>query len=298
MTTWEIRNEARQFEYNFTGSGFLFVREWRNLHSVDIDLHRHGWHEFVWCRSGEGDRANSYCSSGATLPFGDRCLLYTPPFRSHSFALRGQSRTVVIGIDETQARKSFARSTLSLPLGRLFDSWRTLPSLAELPVAAGAPMATLSFDELLAAPFRAVPPDSLETIHFLVSLDRLLDPWKDAASFAGRDESPDGLVPAIIAFLEANYTKPVGIAECAAHCGVSASTVSHRFARSTGQTVSEWLSDVRLRHARALLAETRLDILDVALECGFRDGSWFSKAFRKAEGISPSEWRRRLNRLP
>lgn len=106
------------------------------------------------------------------------------------------------------------------------------------------------------------------------------------------------LVPGIIAFLEANYTKSIGIEDCAAHCGVSASTVSHRFSRATGQTVSEWLSDVRLRHARALLSETCLDILDVALECGYRDGSWFSKAFRKAEGVSPSEWRNRLNRLP
>lgn len=165
MTTWEIRNEARQFEYNFTGSGFLFVREWRNSRSNDVDLHRHGWHEFVWCQVDGGERLNSYGASGETRSFGDRCLLYTPPFRSHSFALRGLSRTIVIGIDETQARKSLARTTLSLPLGRLFDSWRALPSMME-----PAPI-----DGLLAGPFRADPPDSLESIHFLVSLDRLLD---------------------------------------------------------------------------------------------------------------------------
>lgn len=298
MTTWEIRKESRDFAFNFTGSGFLFLRGWENQEPQEIGLHQHEWHEFVWCRTKERapEKNNEYMIDGERYFFGDRSLLYCPPFHGHAYRLSGCSRTWVMGIDQGQARKMMAHSALALPLDRLFETWKSLPPLM-VPEDAAGNAETDPFSMLSRMGFKPGFSDSLEAIHFLVSLNRLLRPWIDGVDGTGPVGPRDSLVVDMMAFLEKNYTRSIGVADCAAHFGVSRSTISHRFAEATGQSLPNWLTGIRLRHARALLAETSLEILDIAMECGFNDSSWFSKIFRQAEGVSPSEWRSRTKNL-
>jgi len=64
------------------------------------------------------------------------------------------------------------------------------------------------------------------------------------------------------------------------------------FRRSTGQTPLQWLTHLRMARARELLAEGELPILGVALEVGYQTASAFAAAFRKTQGVSPSDFRR------
>ena len=58
-----------------------------------------------------------------------------------------------------------------------------------------------------------------------------------------------------------------------------------------GCTYYRYVNTLRLHHACALLKSTERTVKEIALGCGFSDISTFNKAFRKAYGISPGEYR-------
>lgn len=58
------------------------------------------------------------------------------------------------------------------------------------------------------------------------------------------------------------------------------------------QTPTEFINEVRLRRAAMLLATTPADILDIAVDCGFENLSYFYRRFRRQFGKSPRAWRK------
>ncbi|HWL51579.1 MAG TPA: AraC family transcriptional regulator [Chthoniobacteraceae bacterium] len=84
--------------------------------------------------------------------------------------------------------------------------------------------------------------------------------------------------------------------ELAAALGISASLLRSWFHRETGMTLGRHLLELRLQQAFALLAEENRRIGEIAELCGFASVYSFSRAFKKARGISPSDYRRELER--
>jgi len=68
------------------------------------------------------------------------------------------------------------------------------------------------------------------------------------------------------------------------------------FARVTGLTPHQYLMRARLRAAALKLAAHDAPVIDIALDCGFRDVSNFNRAFRAEFGGTPLEHRTRLRR--
>lgn len=90
-----------------------------------------------------------------------------------------------------------------------------------------------------------------------------------------------------------NFTGHIDHEEMARDAGMSASAFSRYFKRMTGRTVSEFVNEVRIGHARRLLIETDRTISEVAFASGFESLSNFNRRFRDISGISPREYRRR-----
>jgi AraC-like DNA-binding protein len=68
------------------------------------------------------------------------------------------------------------------------------------------------------------------------------------------------------------------------------------FAQVTGLTPHRYVTRARLRSAAVRLVATDARVIDVALECGYRDVSNFNRAFRAEFGTTPLEHRARLRR--
>ena len=80
--------------------------------------------------------------------------------------------------------------------------------------------------------------------------------------------------------------------EIAAACHVSVSTLSHVFKRTMGASLRAYALRLRIERAKEALRAGR-SVTDAALEAGFDDPNYFSRAFAESEGLPPSEWRRR-----
>ncbi len=77
--------------------------------------------------------------------------------------------------------------------------------------------------------------------------------------------------------------------------GMSASQLHRKLIILTGQPAVRTIQNLRLNKARHLLLHQRyLPITEVAFACGFHDPDYFSRAFSKRFGVSPSRFRKQL----
>jgi AraC family transcriptional regulator len=110
----------------------------------------------------------------------------------------------------------------------------------------------------------------------------------------GRDDrrTPPWLAEAH-AILGRRFGEKIGLGEIAAEVGVHPTHFARSFRRRYGLSVGEHVRALRLEWAQREIARgTALSA--VAAQAGFADQSHFTKAFAKAAGITPSEYRRRL----
>jgi AraC family transcriptional regulator len=93
--------------------------------------------------------------------------------------------------------------------------------------------------------------------------------------------------------LAQHLSSGTNLSEVAELVGLSESRIVHGFKASTGLAPYRWVTQARIQKAKALLADNRMSLSEIALEVDFADQSHFTKAFKRGVGITPGEWRRR-----
>lgn len=92
-------------------------------------------------------------------------------------------------------------------------------------------------------------------------------------------------------FLQRNYSQPIGVEEAARQAGVSRSYLYRAFQAEFGCPPSVYLIRYRLQRAKQLLRHSALPVEAVAASVGFADPFYFSRAFRRETGMSPTAYR-------
>lgn len=102
---------------------------------------------------------------------------------------------------------------------------------------------------------------------------------------------PD-VVAHVIRTMARNIEDPVPTGMLADEVGLSVRQVERLFQRYVGQTPTEYYIALRLSHARELLRQTNVTVLEVAMATGFASQSHFAQSYRAAHGLNPSDERR------
>ncbi|CDX46999.1 AraC family transcriptional regulator [Mesorhizobium sp. ORS 3359] len=96
----------------------------------------------------------------------------------------------------------------------------------------------------------------------------------------------------LIELMQENLATPLTMAELATAVGLSRRQIERLFRNELGRSPGRYFRELRLEHARLLLAQSALPVLDIAIACGFISASHFSKCFRAAHLIAPHEARK------
>jgi two-component system response regulator YesN len=67
--------------------------------------------------------------------------------------------------------------------------------------------------------------------------------------------------------------------------------IGRLFKKETGVAFNEYCMQMRLKKAEALLVDSNEKVIDIAMECGFDNISYFNRVFQKKHGISPKAYR-------
>jgi AraC family transcriptional regulator len=98
----------------------------------------------------------------------------------------------------------------------------------------------------------------------------------------------------VVEFMHANMDKQIGLKDLADCAGLSLSHFSFQFRASTNQSPHQYMLRLRIERSKGLLTDSRLSVLDIGLEVGFRNQQHFATVFRNSVGVPPSVYRTQL----
>jgi PAS domain S-box-containing protein len=113
---------------------------------------------------------------------------------------------------------------------------------------------------------------------------------RDLRSPGDRDAIPAGLLGAL-EYLESAYAGTVTPPILARKAGLTPVRFARLIKRIFRITPSQLITQTRLAAASRMLRESEVPVAEVAVACGFYDHSAFTRAFRSATGLTPTEFR-------
>lgn len=95
----------------------------------------------------------------------------------------------------------------------------------------------------------------------------------------------------LIEFMNANFSRPVRLAEAAELVNMAETAFSRFFKAKTGINFVDFLNDIRLGHASRLLIDSKDPVSNIAVACGFTNISNFNRTFKREKGLTPKDFR-------
>lgn len=242
--------------------------------------HFHDCHQIILILNGEVE----VCVNGETVRANAGNLLIFSRFENHSLRILSKEyKRYVLRISPLFGNDNKMRSLLlNRPQGfnnvfDISDDIELFKSLFERIVSESvsnmqmaAEMTELLVNELLITIYRRIPDSS----HFFDD-----ENFKTVLDLQRRFEN----------FCNEHYS----LSELAREYNISASSLSHQFKKITGSSVMEYLLFCRIAASKNMLTKTNLSISEIVEKCGFSDNSNFSRTFKKLNGISPLQFRKK-----
>lgn len=92
------------------------------------------------------------------------------------------------------------------------------------------------------------------------------------------------------------YDSNLSLSKIASELHVSPSYMSSLFKVETGENLVKYITQYRIKRAKDLLRETNMKICDICKNVGYHNHSYFTSIFSNIEGLSPGEYRERVDK--
>lgn len=130
-------------------------------------------------------------------------------------------------------------------------------------------------------------PDALEVEESVLGILRRIVPA------SRRGEQAEDAVEEARAIVTRRFNRQLSLGALARAVGLSPFTLCRAFRARTGQTLTRYRDDIRLRLALDRLRDPAVDLTDLALDLGYASHSHFTARFRRHFGLVPSAVRAR-----
>lgn len=106
------------------------------------------------------------------------------------------------------------------------------------------------------------------------------------------NEPEERVIVGITKYLQEHLKEEVSLSTLAEKFHLNAQYISQLFKNEIGVGFLSYLTNIRMEKAKKLLITTSRPITEIAEQTGFNDYRVFTKAFKKSENITPSQYRR------
>jgi AraC family transcriptional regulator len=129
-------------------------------------------------------------------------------------------------------------------------------------------------------------------LQIIGTLLRMRDPASAPAPPVARGGLAPWQVKRVSDYIQSDLAADPGLAELASIVGLSTEHFCRAFKASTGLPPHAWLVSRRIERARELLERTNLPVEEIAAQVGYAEPSHLARMFRRAHGVSPTQYRR------
>lgn len=124
-------------------------------------------------------------------------------------------------------------------------------------------------------------------------LSAMIGELLDSLQLCDVESVSENMIKPILLYCSEHFTDPdISIKKIADELYISPSYVSKVFSIKLKYGFREYINELRISKAKKLLAKTELKIVDIMLECGFKNQSSFNRIFSDICGVSPSSYRK------
>lgn len=138
-----------------------------------------------------------------------------------------------------------------------------------------------------------------QRIIYMTSFEDMRRWWTEFVSgftmqfFTRQKCSESDIIQSALDYIEENLDKTIQLSDVARHIGVSEPYLSSYFKRNMNENFIPYVNRQKIRRAKQLLGEGKM-VYQVADLLGYENNTYFSKVFKKMEGMIPDEYRRRM----
>lgn len=246
--------------------------------------HYHPEYELTFIESGTGLR----CVGNSRMPFNAGDLVLLGPNLTHTWigsSSDGPCRAYVLHIQESNIQNLLNMRAFSelRPLLTAAHKGVHFPNVhAEVVKAAFCDLTRQSGIALFAA--------ALQLLDRLKNESRLV---LSSAPLGVPHSEIQFRIDAVMEYVQTNFFKKLSLTEASKRVHLTESGFCKFFKKTTGQTFSDYVNEVRIANACLLLLQTDMPIGWIAVESGFENLAYFNRVFLKKNGLNPSVWRKK-----
>lgn len=117
--------------------------------------------------------------------------------------------------------------------------------------------------------------------------------WKHNVQISLKDSNKIALLKSVLKYINKNYSHKLTVMDLAAQVQMSEGHFSRFFKSLVRMTPMEYINKIRISNACKLLQKTDRKMVDIAMDVGFNNQSYFIRLFKKHKGCTPIAYKRK-----
>ena len=125
----------------------------------------------------------------------------------------------------------------------------------------------------------------------IILLQFILKLWKKGFIVENDTSGKNTVEKEMVSYIQQNFTGKILLKEFGEQFHLSEKYISRYFKEHFHITISQYVTYLRLEHAKQLLQDTDIPVTEVAMQSGYQNVSYFIRSFKKTYGMSPLKYR-------
>ena len=126
----------------------------------------------------------------------------------------------------------------------------------------------------------------------IILLQFILEMWKKGFVIENDTSGRNTVEKEMVSYIQQNFTGKISLREFGEQFHLSEKYISRYFKEHFHITLSQYVTYLRLEHAKQLLQDTDIPVTDVSMQSGYQNVSYFIRSFQKAYAVSPLKYRK------